>query len=187
MEHFFQVERWRRPLHGLFGRRVTARFQRPTGIAVTFWSIFRPASMQIQNASSLCFTGSWPRLRSERAKVDMSTIHQSNYERLSPWQTITPPRCPNEHEENRLLIIRSGRWRHVVDSFQINAQPRKDATLSVLNVWPCGGGGKKKKKKKKLFPCSRNVRQPFCWHVLERVLKHLVELKKKKKEKKRKK
>lgn len=154
VEHFSQVKRWKRPLHGLFGRRVTVRFQRPTGIAVTFWSIFRPASMQIQNASSLCLTGSWPRLRSEGAKVDMSTIPQTNYERLSPCQTITPPPCPTEHEENRLLIIRSGRWRHVVDSFQINAQPRKDDTLSVLNVWPCGGG-------KKLFPCSRNVRQPF--------------------------
>ena len=186
MEHFFQVERWRRPLHGLFGRRVTARFQRPTGIAVTFWSIFRPASMQIQNASSLCFTGSWPRLRSERAKVDMSTIHQSNYERLSPWQTITPPRCPNEHEENRLLIIRSGRWRHVVDSFQINAQPRKDDTLSVLNVWPCGGG--EKKKKKKALPVQSKCQAAFLLARSRASVKTSRGIKKKKKkEKKRKK
>lgn len=59
-----------------------------------------------------------------------------------------PPLCPAEHEENRLLIIRSGAQRHVVDSFKIHLQPRKDDTLL------CSLCSRVEEKK------SQNVRQP---------------------------
>lgn len=62
-----------------------------------------------------------------------------------------PPLCPAEHEENRLLIIRSGAQRHVVDSFKINLQPRKDDTLLCSLC---------SRVEEKLFQSSQNVRQP---------------------------
>lgn len=48
-----------------------------------------------------------------------------------------PPLCPAEHERKSAFNYSREAQRHVVDSFQINVQPRKDDTV-VLSVRRCG-------------------------------------------------
>lgn len=55
MEYFFEVEGQKTAVHALFERRVTAYFQRRSQL-LSLLSI-SPASMQIQNASSLALPG----------------------------------------------------------------------------------------------------------------------------------
>lgn len=128
---------------------MTASVRRRTQIAVTFWSI-SPASVQTKCLLSPCFYRVPTTSALGGAKVDMSTIH-INYQRLSACRMIFRRCARPSTNKIGFLIIRSGAQRHVVDSFQINLQPRKDDTLS---------GSLCSRVEEKLLRCGQNVRQP---------------------------
>lgn len=61
-----------------------------------------PASMQIQNASSLCFTGSWPRLRSEEPKLTCRqfTPTINDFRNVRWYLAAVPNRAPKKSAFN---------------------------------------------------------------------------------------